>query len=598
MKTQKGWTGKRLRIDLSEGKFTKEDLPLDHLESWIGGRGLNGNVMVNETHPGLDPFHPDTTFCLAVGPLTGTCAPCTATVNAASRSPLLEPSTHATTSMGGHWGAELKFAGYDQIVIKGKANCPTYILIDDDEVQLRDAVPLWGKDTAQTTISIQEELKDRRFQVLCIGPAGERLVRYASLINSFLWDSGRLGHGAVLGSKNVKALAVRGSRSVNVADPERFASICQHTREKIQSNPLTQQLSSEGTLINLKNANWRSSKGKDESDWSPAEDINSQYYHNNYFFSKEGCFSCPINCGRYTYIKNGPLGGTHFGGVRGESILALGPEIGNIHWDSILKMIHLCLLSGIDPVSTGGIIAWAMNSYDRGLLTESDTDGIALHRGNVERAFELITKIVQRNGFGDILAEGALRASKIIGQGTEELVPHIKGLEITDLNSISLRTFLHLAVSTGDWDYLKCAVNMDGKESMKHISSNSGKTKTIPQFIKRIEDVKCAADLLGICSFPYARFPALDPSDMIEQLVAVSGLGMDANDLLNLSEKVIEVERTMAVKDGMDQQNEARIRSFLENEDLSPTEWESSLSEYYVLRKWEPETGFPTKLNS
>lgn len=587
----RGWAGKRLRIDLSERNIIREHISSDYLHSWVGGRGFNADFFSQEAQPGIDPFNPDTPFCLAVGPLTGSCAPCAANVCVASRSPLLEPHTYATTSMGGHWGAELKFAGYDQIVIVGKASKPTYILIDGGKVKIKDGTYLWGKDTSQTAILIQEELKDRNIQVLCIGPAGERLVRYASLVNSFFWDSGRLGLGAVLGSKNVKAIAIRGSNSVSVADPDRFITICQRLMNRILKDPGTQRLSSEGTLFSIGHL-----------DENVAQYINSKYYHEHYFFRKEGCFSCPINCGRYTYVKSGPFGGSHFGGVRGEGVMALGPEIGNLQWDSILKMIQLCILYGIDPVSTGGAIAWAMTSFDKGLLTERETDGLSLRFGKADVALELVTQIVQRRGFGDVLAEGAFRASKIIGKGTEDLLLHIKGLEISCLNSLNLRTALNLAVSTCDWDYLKSSVNVDGEGMIQHISDNLSKAKNVAEFIKRREDVKCAADLLGICSFPYARLPALSPSDMIEQLTAVTGISMEENDLLKLSKKVIDQERTMVGREGIGREDEVCLQKLFEQENGERAHetaepilrsWESSLSEYYALRGWDPETGIP-----
>ncbi|MFQ6092009.1 MAG: aldehyde ferredoxin oxidoreductase family protein [bacterium] len=520
----RGWAGSQLRIDLSTRQIEKESLCPDDLQSWIGGRGLNVNIFSNGTGPGLDPFHPETPFSLAVGPLTGSCAPCAAITCVTSRSPLLEPHTYANVSMGGHWGPELKFAGYDQLVITGKGDEPTYIWIEDDDVELREATHLWGKNIAQTTVLIQEELGDRRIQVLCIGPAGERLVRYATLVNSFCWDSGSLGLGAVMGSKNLKAVAVRGTRAVGVAEPERLAKLSQRLMDAVEKDARTRQLSTEGTLLILRNTYGELLNGQGESGSGHPKNFNSKYYHRNYFFTKEGCFSCPINCGRYTYIKSGPFGGSHFGGLNGESVIALGAGIGNFRWDYILKMVQSCILYGLDPVSTGGTIAWAMNSFEKGLLTENETDNIALHWGDPDGALELINRIAARRGIGEVLAEGALRASKILGRGTERLVPHIKGLKQN---------------STGPTEL--------------------GRT---PEAVNRIEEVKCAADLSGVCSLPYARFPALSTSDLAEQLTAVSGLPTAEEDLLRISERVIQLERAVAVRDGIGRTEEiARFSS-------------------------------------
>lgn len=592
-----------MRIDLSRGKIEHEHLSSDYLESWIGGRGFNVNVFSEETKADLDPYDPKTAFCLAVGPLTGTCAPCAAITSVASKSPMLAPQTYATSSMGGHWGAELKFTGSDQIVIRGQAEHPTYIWIHDNDVELRDATDLWGKDTHQTTVLIQEELKDRTVQVLCIGPAGERLVRYASLVNAFHWDSGRLGLGAVMGSKNLKAVAVRGSRSASLHDPEHLAAVCKGLIHKIQGDSRTQALSFEGTLFVLKEHQGQSPGG-------PFQDINSRYYRKNYFFSKQGCFACPIHCGRYTHVKSGPYEGIHFGGAHGESVRALGPEMGIARWDSILKMIQMCILYGLDPVSTGGTIAWAMRTFDKGLFREHETDDIPLHWGNAEGAVKLIEKIAKREGSGDTLAEGALRASEIVGRQSEELVAHVKGLELVGLKDMRMNSALHAAVSTGDWDNLKKVIGLSGDMRHEHNTrkkqgqSESGvnpqpNIDTIAHIVKRTEDVKCAADLAGVCSFPYARLPVLNPADLIEQLSAVADLGLDEEALINASEKVIADERRLAAREGVSRADEERFpmdrlhTGDSERAGCSHQEWRTMLSRYYALRDWESETGLP-----
>ena len=606
----KGWTGKRLRIDLSRGKIESEPLSLDYLKSSMGGRGLNVSVFSEETKTGLDPFDPDTPFCLAVGPLTGTCSPCAATFCAASISPLLSPPTYANSSMGGHWGAELKFAGYDQIIIIGKAERPTYIWINDDDVALRDAIDLWGKDTHQTTIRIQEELKDRAVQVLCIGQAGEHLVRYASLVNSFFWDSGRLGLGAVMGSKNIKAVAVRGSRSVVVHDPEHLATVCKGLIHKIQRDPRIQRLSSEGTLLFLNDRSKNFLERQRESSGSSPREINSRYYHQQYFFSKEGCFSCPIHCGRYTYIKSGPFEGAHFGGVHGESVIALGPEIGNNRWDFTLKMIQLCMRYGLDPVSTGGTIAWIMKAFDQGLLRGGEMDDMTFQWRNAESALQLIEKIAKREGVGDTLAEGTLRASRMVGHTGEELITHVKGLELVGLKKMN--SALHATLSTGDWDYLKNVIGFngdmkhdqnglkrDGRSETESIASSS--IDTITRKVKRTEDTKCATDLAGVCSFPYAKLPVLSLADLAEQLSAVTGLGIDKDDLINLSEKSIEAERNLAGRDGVSRGDEERFpierlqSEKPEAKGFTRQEWRNMLSQYYALRNWDTETGLPQK---
>ena len=250
-----GWSGKRARVDLTTGEKGTEPLDLNTLRRWIGGRGLNAYTMYSESQAGTDPFSPENPLCFAVGPLSGTFAPCSGWFNAASFSPMFHPPTYGEINIGGHWGPELKFAGYDQLIVTGRAQKPVYLWVDDDHIEIRDGHLLWGKGTRQTTLMIQEELGDRGVQVLCIGPAGERGVRYASLLNTFSWIGERLGFGAVMGSKNLKAIAVRGSRPVHIAKPEKFMETCFQARQKIALDPFIQRLSDEGTLFLLEPAN-------------------------------------------------------------------------------------------------------------------------------------------------------------------------------------------------------------------------------------------------------------------------------------------------------------------------------------------------------
>jgi aldehyde:ferredoxin oxidoreductase len=275
-------------------------------------------------------------------------------------------------------------------------------------------------------------------------------------------------------------------------------------------------------------------------------------------------------------------------------------------------MIQLCLRYGLDPVSTGGTIAWAMKAFDKGLLQEHEMEGITLHWGDGDAALKLIPKIAEREGIGDTLAEGTLRASRMVGHTGEELVTHVKGLELIGLKDMNMNSALHAALSTGDWDHLKNVIGLKGDmKPDRNDPERDGRSETesialsdidsIARTVKRTEDAKCAADLAGVCSFPYAKLPVLSLADVIEQLSAVTGLGIDKDDLINSSEKTIEAERHLAAREGVSRREEELFpidklpSENPEARELSRQEWGNMLSRYYALRNWESETGLPNK---
>jgi aldehyde:ferredoxin oxidoreductase len=579
-----GWRGKRLRVDLSSEEIVKEELSLDFLKRWLGGRGINIKALEDKT---ADPFSPQNPICFSVGPLCGTLAPCSGMTYISSRSPLLDPPTLATVTMGGHWGAELKYAGYDQLIIEGKAKRPLYLWINDDEVKLRDATHLWGKDTLNTALAIQEELKDRAVQVVCIGPGGERLVRFASIVSLF-WEGERLGLGAVMGAKKLKAIAIKGSKPLNIKEPKGFIQTCQKVKDKLKG-PLLQKLSEEGTLFLLKEANLNGLGAfRNHSGYAPGleDEFNNIM---KYFSLRESCFSCPIGCSRHVYLK---AFSTHFGGVFIEKLLSLGPRIGTYRWDHVLRMIQMCNLYGLDAISTGGVISWAMECED----TE-------LHWGNVEATLKTIDMIIKREGFGELLGEGVKRASESLGQVDKAL--HVKGLEEPCFDPrIATGSALSFAVSTCDWDSLKSlCLELPSlvkqypqilEEALGDLNFNST-LEYKPKLMKFSEDRKCASDLVGICSFPI-RFYSLKVTDIAELVEDATGIDIDEKSLLGASERIIDLERICAVRDGLDKSQDTHPDHFFKERisegpykgvKLDQRKWEQMLSEYYKCRGWQ-----------
>ena len=291
-----GWCGQRLRIDLSKGTITKESLSYEYRRKWIGGRGMNSEVIYREVPPNLDPLDPDARVCFGVGPISGTAAPATGRVTVSCKSPLT--GGFGDSNMGGHWGAELKYAGYDQIIVQGRAPKPVYVWIDDDRVEIRDARHLWGKFPREADAMIKQELGDEDIHIVVIGPAGENLVRFASTFNDVYRAAGRTGHGAVIGSKNLKAIAVRGYGSVKIARPKEFFDVCNRLRQKFKTDPMRKFLYEIGSLslINVANHDgWLSVNNFKQGAHPEAWRMSGEEHAKTVLKHREGCFACPIS---------------------------------------------------------------------------------------------------------------------------------------------------------------------------------------------------------------------------------------------------------------------------------------------------------------
>lgn len=630
-----GWTGKRIRVDLSKGEIMVESLTLDYLRKWIGGRGMNSEVVYHETKVGMDPFDPANPLCFGVGPLTGTFAPGSGRTTISARSPMTSgknPRTdvhgHGDASMGSHWGAELKFAGYDQIIVKGKSAKPTWIWIDDDVIELRDASYLWGKDTKQTTLAIIDELGDPDIKVVCIGPAGEKLVRFAAIMNTFFSASGRTGMGAVAGSKNLKAITVRGSKPVLIAEPEKFAEACWECRNRIASDPLSQVMQVEGTQSTFDDGNAWGIAGAWKNHgpgYCPGleEKFSGTLYTQKYLHSRNGCYACPVSCMRYTFIKEGPFTGKHFGGPEMESMCNLGPRTGTLDQAATAVMQEICNLYGIDTISAGSAISWAMDCYADGLLTENDTGGIPFRWGDTDTTLKVLEMIGKREGFGKLLGEGTIRAAKEVGRGTEKYVPHVRGLEDSACDPrIPTGFVLGYAMSTRGADHMRhipalefMSIAEAHKDLVEKVlgpqlsrvfwSSPKELTdlSTKPALCTWSERNKCVADLFGVCCDPIAyTMAAGDYTGITPQFRAATGVSWSDDELFKTAERVVTIERAHWNREGSARQDDTHIdRYFQRPVEEGPWKgtvidrkmWKWAQSEYYRLHNWN-DNGFVT----
>jgi aldehyde:ferredoxin oxidoreductase len=391
-----GWTGKRLRINLSLQKAWSEDIPLEDRRQYLGGRGLNASYFSQHFQSPVSPSSPENPIALTVGPLTGTLAPCSGWTSMASFSPLSDPSLYAFTRMAGNFGASLKGTGFDQYILSGKADRPIYLWIDGGKVKFEEASHLWGKETIETTVAIQEEKGDRSIEVLCIGPAGERQLPFANVIHRLSWTGDHLGLGYLFGVKQLKAIAIRGMKPVTFHDPKRFLDLCLILKDRIHKDQKMQMKRDEGTFgflgreegTTIRKDNGRLPDGS-ENQWA-----NSM---KTYLSGQESCFACPVHCGRSILHQESYLGGIHL-----EKAWQLGPRIGVYNAEWTLKLHHLCQTQGLDPFLTSSLLARIMEGGEKGLLLAEDL----MQPDNIwdmgEKAFAILHRIIKKeskNGF-------------------------------------------------------------------------------------------------------------------------------------------------------------------------------------------------------
>jgi aldehyde:ferredoxin oxidoreductase len=424
-----GYCGKILRVNLTEGKIRVENPDENFYRTYMGGEGIIGYYLLKELKPGIDPLGPENKLIFAPGILTGAPLAGAGRNSVGGKSPLT--GGYGSADAGGFWGAELKRAGYDAIVVDGKSPKPVYLWLNDGQAELRDAVHLWGKTTAESQQAIKDELGDQNIRVAQIGPGGERQVRYACVINDLKHAAGRTGMGAVMGSKNLKAVAVRGRQAVPLADPAKVQEMGKWLGENVMK--LAGGMYDCGTaagVMALNASGGLPTRNFTAGAFEGAEKISGQTMRDTILIKRENCFACPINCKRVVQVDEPYQVDPIYGGPEYETIGAFGSSCGIDDLKAIAKANEICNANSLDTISAGVTIAFAMECFEKGLLTEVDTGGLKLNFGNAEAMLHLLGMIVRREGLGDLLAEGSMRAAAKIGRGAERYAIHVKGQEV------------------------------------------------------------------------------------------------------------------------------------------------------------------------
>ncbi len=609
MEKTKGYTKKILIIDLKEKETDVETIPEEWLEDYIGGEGLAARYFYEHYSPEKDPLDPEQPIIFATGPLTGTSAPSSGRWCIVFRSPLT--GTIGASNCGGKFAPQIKKAGYDLILIKGKASEPTYLFIKDDKVEFRDASDIWGKGVEKTDKEIIDGLENsaKDAQIASIGPAGENKVLYAAVMNDGHRAAGRGGAGAVMGSKGLKAVVIKGSKEIEVADPKALKKKAKESREELFSEDFVrEELSEYGTpsfyaaiddLGLLPTKNWQ------KTTYPTAR---NRLDHNAYYdileVEKYACWGCPIACGTVTEVKDGKYKGSRGGGPEYETVAAFGSKTLVKDMNAIAAASHLANDMGLDHISAGQAIATAMEWYDKGLIDREDTGGIGLEWGNADAVVELTSKISRREGFGDLLADGVQKAAEKLGEDAFEAAMHVKGMEMAAdgvraskgeavVHAVSPRGADHLrpwAPTVDAFGYREEELGIEGDIDFKEDDNK--------WWIKPFQELCMATNMLGVCLFTVITI-ANKPSTYAEMLSLATGKEYTKEELLEAAERVINLERIINVELGFDKEDDTLPKRFL-NEPAPDGRGkgevvglEEALMSYYEAMGWDMNTGKP-----
>lgn len=551
MNCDAGYAKRLLEIELTTSKIDKTPLDEAILKKYLGGAGLATQLFLDRFSPDVEPLSKDNPLFVMTGPLTGTTLPGSSRFAVCARSPLT--GYWGVGTCGGNFGPELKYAGYDGIQIIGKAEKPVYILINDESVEILDASDIWGKDLYEVVDVLKERHKDKKKpKVLTIGPAGENLVLYAAIGNDGAHYIGRTGLGAVMGSKNLKAIVVTGSGKVLPALADEYKELRSSTIEKCKESMVAQSLQSMGTASSMDIGvitgdvpvrNWR------QGDFEKAGDIGGPVMTEKYLTKGHACYSCPIACKRVVKVDSGPYKTKEGPGPEYETCCSFGTFIENGNLEGVIKANELCNKFGVDTISCGATIAFAMECFEKGILTVKDTDGLELTWGNIDVALQLIEKISLRQGIGDTLALGTVKAAQKFGKDALNYAVAVKGLELPAHDprgfhgmgleyAVGYRGACHLQHMTLYVEQGMATFETAGLESDYTGPEDDGKSK----MALLSQNLGVPAGSACLCVFVFA---CIDPQDGADMIRTVTGWDFTLNDFLNMGARLWLLQRGM-----------------------------------------------------
>ena len=530
-----GYGGNILRVNLTTGQVIKEPTPPEVVRDYVGGRGFGTYFLFKEVPQSADPLGPENKLIISSGPFSGLMIPGAGKCDFTTKSPLT--GGYAGASSGGMFTAEIKYAGLDSIILEGISPRPVYLFIDDDKIELRDASSFWGRGT----IAVEKELKEKlgeEFQIAVIGPGGENGASYASINHDFGRQAGRGGVGTVMGVKKVKAIAIRGTKSIPVADLEGYRKTGMALFKACKESEGFQPWKDYGTTIVV---SWCDEVGAlptrnfSAGSFEGGKTLYGPHMRKEIVVTDKGCFACPSPCGKYSRMKRY---NTNVEGPEYETIGMLGSNLGLSDIQDVAQANLLCDDWGIDSISAGGVIAWAMECYEKGILTQQDTDGLDLKFGNVEATFKLIEKIAKRDGLGALLAEGVKKASQKVGKGSEKFAIHVKGMEQSAYATHNATAMLlaYMTADVGAHHNRAWAITYD---------LQVGRDKVTPEKVARViwlQHFRPMFDVLGGCRLQWVEL-GIDRDLYPPALEAITGVHRTWEELELVGERIWNLTR-------------------------------------------------------
>jgi len=599
-----GYMGKILRVNLTDGKIATQDVDPQMAQNYIGGAGFATKILYDEMPAKADPLGPESRLVFMTGPVTGTAFPTSGRFVVAAKSPLT--GILSTSSSSGFWGVELKRTGHDGIVFEGKANRPVYLEIQDDQVSLKDASDLWGKDAYETQDLLRERLGKKRARIACIGPAGEKQAPIACVMNDAGRAAGRGGIGAVMGAKNLKAIVTLGSRKIEIVAEDFLKLMAKEVVKGIQADPFAGFFTKWGTAFAM-DMGWAAGdvpvKNWQVGHWPDGcTKLGGARMANTILKPHTGaCHNCPIRCCRWVHIREGRF--AYEGpGPEYETLGAFGSMLLIDDLEAVSWIGELCNKYGMDTISAGCTVAWAMEAYEKGALTKSDTGGIELTWGNVDAVIRVVEQMGRVEGFGALLAQGSRKASRKVGKGSEEYAIQVKGLEVPMHDP---RCYFSLAVNYATGTRGACHVQgssyvvelavispeagLSHKQG-RHDKKNKGLAAKVSQ------DLSAVYNSTAICMFAGM---GVQPSHFGALLNITTGMPHNAYTVLQAGERITNLQRAFACREGISKKDDTlpkRLVTPLPDGGAAgkAADLEFQLKEYYQLRQWD-ENGIPRR---
>ena len=620
-----GYTGQILHVDLTKGETMVEEPSEEFYRKYMGGSAMGLHYLFNEMPGGVDALGPDNVLALCTGVLTGAPISGQSRLTAATKSPLTD--CIADSQSGGYFPAELKFAGFDGIIIKGRAEKPVYLWIKDGEVELRDASHLWGRVTWDVEQTLQQELGDKRIEVLQVGPAGENLVRFAAIMSMSNRAHGRTGTGAVMGSKNLKAIVVRGKKKPTLADPAALKKLTKWGAKTFPESDVAglgkygtaEVVSSQNRSGGLPTFNFNSGV------FDGCNDIDGVTLYDKYLrgaeegkqkrLGRDTCYACTVRCKRVAEIKEGPYQARHeYGGPEYETIATFGSYCGINNLPAITTANELCNMYGMDTISCGATISWAMECFEEGRITLEDTGGLDLSYGNTAVMVKLTEMIAKREGFGEILAEGSERAAEIIGRGTEEFLITSKKQETpAHMPHVKRSLAVIYAVNPFGSDHQSSEHDPSYKyypERMAQIGLTNPQAKyalneEMVRYGMVTQHLYSAMDSINVCQFVYGpSWQLYDTEQLANVTRAVTGWDVTVDEIMEVGERRLNMMRAFNAREGIGREADTLPKKFFKKAlkggrsdgfKIDYNQWREAVDSYYELSGWDVATGIPTR---